>query len=76
METGDLEIEVDEIKLLNPARRLPFTMSDNETLVNEELRYRYRYLDIRLGSLQKNLKIRAQVSKCVRDYLAAHGRRT
>jgi aspartyl-tRNA synthetase len=75
METGSLEIHVNQIELLNIAQQLPFSVNDPTSLANEELRYRYRYLDLRCTSLQKNLKLRGQIMKYVRDYLCNHGKR-
>lgn len=74
MVNGSIEIQVEDIKLLNLAQKMPFSPTQNEALVNEELRYRYRYLDLRRESMQKNLKIRAQVLKYIRDGLTTLGK--
>ncbi|KAH7887947.1 hypothetical protein F5I97DRAFT_2013398 [Phlebopus sp. FC_14] len=72
--TGDIEVEVDNFTLLNPAdRKLPFYPSDDRTLANEELRARFRYLDLRRTALSDNLKKRSQVSRIVRDTLHDDG---
>ena len=69
--TGDVEIYADKIELLNAVRKqLPFQVStaDTET-VREDLRLKYRYLDLRRDRMSKNLQLRHQVVKAVRRYL-------
>ena len=69
--TGEIEIYADEIEILNAVRKqLPFqvSMSDNET-VREDLRLRYRYLDLRRERMSRNLQLRHQVIKSIRRYL-------
>ncbi|KAI0921501.1 hypothetical protein AcV5_000924 [Taiwanofungus camphoratus] len=64
---GDIEIIVDSFTLLNPAdRNLPFMPSDTDNLANENLRLRYRYLDLRRSELSANLKKRSNVAHIVR----------
>lgn len=70
--TGGVEILVDELRILSEAAGLPFEIKD-ETKVNEELRLKYRYLDLRRGSLQQNLVLRHKLSKSARDYFYQHG---
>ena len=68
--TGDLEISLSEIKVLNKANTPPFTIED-ESDGGEELRAKYRYLDLRRNPLQRALKIRHQIAHEVRNYLDA-----
>ena len=70
MPTGDVEISLAEIKVLNKANTPPFTIED-ESDGGEELRAKYRYLDLRRNPLQKALKIRHQIAHEVRNYLDA-----
>ena len=70
METGDIEITLSEIKVLNKANTPPFTIEE-ESDGGEELRAKYRYLDLRRGPLQRALKIRHQIAHEVRTYLDA-----
>jgi len=70
--TGEIEIAVTELRLLGQAETPPFEITDN-TKTNEELRLRYRYLDLRRPSLQKNLLMRHQIAKVTRDYFYENG---
>ncbi|MEN7547237.1 aspartate--tRNA ligase [Rapidithrix thailandica] len=66
--TGDIEIKVGQLEVLNPAKVPPFIIED-ETDGGDDLRMKYRYLDLRRNVVRKNLEIRHQVSKATRDYL-------
>ena len=68
--TGDIEILVSELKILSEADTTPFEILD-ETDVNENLRLKYRYLDLRRPVLQKNIFMRHKVTKATRNYLDA-----
>jgi len=68
MPTGEIEIAVTQITILNKSKTPPFTI-ENETDGGEELRMQYRYLDLRRNPLQNNLKLRHQLSIEVRKYL-------
>jgi len=70
--TGDIEILVSEFNLLNPSLTPPFTI-ENETDGGEELRMKYRYLDIRRNPVRENLMFRHQVGMKVRNYLSNQG---
>ncbi len=70
--TGDIEILVDELKILNKAKTPPFTIEDH-TDGGEELRMKYRYLDIRRNPVKNNLIFRSRVTQLVRNYLAGEG---
>ncbi|MEP7127638.1 MAG: OB-fold nucleic acid binding domain-containing protein, partial [Chitinophagales bacterium] len=66
--TGDIEIVVEQIEILNAAKTPPFTIED-DTDGGDELRMNYRYLDLRRGPNQHNLLHRHQVARAVREYL-------
>jgi len=70
--TGDIEILVSEFNLLNPSLTPPFTI-ENDTDGGEELRMKYRYLDIRRNPVRENLMFRHQVGMKVRNYLSNQG---
>jgi len=68
MKTGEVEVEISELRILNSAKTPPF-MLDEFTEVAENLRLKYRYLDLRRESIQQNLIMRHQVAQTVRRYL-------
>ncbi|RHZ71232.1 hypothetical protein Glove_261g4 [Diversispora epigaea] len=68
MKTGEIEVEIDKIHCLNPANKLPFFPSDKQ-IPNEEVRLKYRYLDLRREQLQDNIRKRSLVSWVIRDFL-------
>lgn len=68
MATGDIEVLAQEVNVLNPARTPPFLI-DREEQVEEGLRLKYRYLDLRRERLQRNLTIRHKAIKYIRDFL-------
>jgi aspartyl-tRNA synthetase len=70
--TGEIEVVAREVRLLNDARRPPFPIAD-ETGVSEEMRLRYRYLDLRTPRMQRNLVLRHRVSMALRDYFDREG---
>jgi len=70
--TGDIEILVDELRVLNQAKTPPFTIED-QTDGGEELRMKYRYLDIRRNPVKNNLIFRSKVSQLIRNYLTGEG---
>ena len=69
IETGDYEIEVSSLKILNESKTPPFDVLSDGREVGEEIRMKYRYLDLRRVRLQKNLKSRAGIIKFIRDFL-------
>ena len=69
--TGDIEIEVQELKVLNKSAVPPFTIEE-DTDGGEELRMKYRFLDLRREPVKKNLELRYQVSRAVRTFLDKH----
>lgn len=72
MPTGEIEVLVQELQLLNAAKTPPFTIEDH-TDGGEELRAKYRYLDIRRNPVKNNLIFRHKVSMAVRQYLSDQG---
>lgn len=72
MKTGEVEIQVAECKLLNRSKALPF-MLDEHSEVNENIRLKYRYLDMRRPQLAQNLILRHQVAQVTRQYLTENG---
>ena len=72
IKTGEIEIEVSALQVLNAAKTPPFTIED-ETDGGSDLRMKYRYLDIRRNPIKENLLLRAKVSSETRKYLDAQG---
>jgi aspartyl-tRNA synthetase len=70
--TGDIEILVEEMKILNPAVIPPFTIED-ETDGGEDLRMKYRYLDLRRSIMKKNIILRHRMAQEVRKYMDSQG---
>ena len=68
--TGEIELVAEEIEILNISRTPPFPMS-GESNVSEDLRLKYRYLDLRRPEMQRNMMIRHQTAQIVRNYLSA-----
>ena len=69
--TGEVEILAHELRILNASETPPFDLTASFTEIGENVRLRYRYLDLRRPSLQQNLMLRSQVVKIIRDYLYA-----
>lgn len=72
MATGEIEVVVNELRILNKAKTPPFYIQDGVD-VDENVRLRYRYLDLRRPEMQKNIMLRHRVAKIMRDYLDEHG---
>jgi aspartyl-tRNA synthetase len=70
--TGDVEITVEELNILNPSNTPPFTIED-ETDGGEELRYKYRYLDLRRRPLKENILLRHKLLQVSRRWLSEQG---
>ena len=70
--TGDIEIIVNKLNVLNAAMTPPFTIEDN-TDGGDDLRMKYRYLDLRRAAVRKNLELRHKMTIEVRNYLDNHG---
>ena len=70
--TGEVELVLEELRLLNESKALPFLPGET-VLPNEEMRLKYRYIDLRRDVMQFNIEMRHKVSKAIRDYLSAEG---
>ena len=67
--TGQVELQVKELKVLNESETPPFALDTDGLEVGEELRMKYRYLDLRRERLQKNIRLRHQVIQFIRNWL-------
>jgi len=72
MPTGEIEIVASELLLLNEAKTPPFSPAD-EAIANEEVRLKYRYLDLRRPQMQSNFALRSRVAMAIRNYLVEQG---
>lgn len=70
--TGQIEILVNSAEVLNTSETPPFPL-EGDIEVNEETRLRYRYIDLRRADMLKNIKIRRDVTRCLRNFLDDHG---
>lgn len=70
--TGDVELVVEDLRILNESKQPPF-LPGEAVLPNEEMRLKYRYIDLRRDVMQFNIEMRHKVSKAIRDYLSAQG---
>jgi len=70
--TGEIEVWIDEIEVFSKSETPPFPIEDNLD-TNDQLRLKYRYLDLRRPRMQKNLIMRSQITRITRDYLGNHG---
>jgi aspartyl-tRNA synthetase len=71
--TGEIEILVEEIEILSKSKTPPFSICDEEIEVNEEIRLKYRYLDIRRGDIAKKLVARHEAMLATREFLDSQG---
>jgi aspartyl-tRNA synthetase len=72
MPTGEIEIVANEIRILNDARVPPFSPAE-DGIANEEVRLKYRYLDLRRPEMQHNFEVRHKIALAVREYLSSQG---
>ena len=72
LHTGEIEVLVSELKILNPAKTPPFLVEDNLD-VSENIRLKYRQLDLRRPKMQRNLLLRHKAGASVRNYLNGQG---
>jgi aspartyl-tRNA synthetase len=73
LKTGQIEIRVENIEILSSAKTPPFSISDENPNISEELRLKYRYLDIRRGDLIRKLTMRHKMVLLMRNFLSARG---
>lgn len=69
--TGEIEVEATTLTVLNPASVLPFQLDRN--IANEDIRLKYRFLDLRRPAMQRNMILRHRITKTMRDYLDEQG---
>lgn len=72
MKTGEVEVILSELRILSEAQTPPFYIEEGVN-VNEALRLKYRYLDLRRPDMQRNLFLRHRIAKCARDYFDENG---
>jgi aspartyl-tRNA synthetase len=72
MPTGEIEIAAHELLILNDAKLAPFSPAE-EAIANEEVRLKYRYIDLRRPEMQRNFEVRHKLALAVRDYLSKEG---
>ena len=65
--TGEIEVLANEIEILNTSKPIPFQLDSEDT--SEEVRLKYRYLDLRRDEMQKRLRLRSKVTKYIRDFM-------
>jgi aspartyl-tRNA synthetase len=73
MPTGEIEVEARKVTVLNPAKAMPFVVSRDDETVDENLRLKYRYLDLRRERMKRNLILRHEVVLFMRKYLSERG---
>lgn len=73
MPTGEIEVEAQSVKVLNQAKTLPIIVNRDDEEVDENIRLKYRYLDLRREKMRYNLTLRHRVIKFIRDYLDNKG---
>src|SRR5258706_863142 len=73
LETGKIEIQIETIKIISVSRELPFPINDEGYNIDEELRNKYRYLDLRRSRMHKNIKTRSKVTRFMRNWLLDNG---
>ncbi|MDI6700386.1 MAG: aspartate--tRNA ligase [bacterium] len=72
MKTGEIEIDLKEVKIMNRSEVLPFVL-DDDIKVGEELRLKYRYLDLRRGCMNETIILRSEIIKTIRNFLFEEG---
>jgi aspartyl-tRNA synthetase len=72
MPTGEIEVVARELRVLNDAKLAPFSPAE-EAIANEEVRLKYRYIDLRRHEMQRNFEVRHKVALAVRQYLSGEG---
>jgi len=72
MPTGEIEVVADQLLVLNDAKLAPFSPAE-EAIANEEVRLKYRYIDLRRHEMQFNLKLRHDITLAIRQYLSSQG---
>ena len=73
MVTGEIEVKAQEIEILSKCAPLPFMIDDDEHVPNEDIRLKYRYLDLRTQGMQQRIKLRHDFIHSIRNYLCDRG---
>ncbi len=73
MPTGEIEVKAEQIQILSKCAPLPFMIDDDEHVPNEDIRLRYRYLDLRSKGMQDRIRLRHEFVHSIRDYLCGQG---
>jgi aspartyl-tRNA synthetase len=73
LSTGEIEVIATDIKVLNAAKPLPFVLTEDDKLPEENMRLKYRYLDLRREKMRRNIELRHKVIKFIRNYLDSKG---
>jgi aspartyl-tRNA synthetase len=74
LKTGGIEVKINQLEILNQAKTPPFDLGEEKAKeANDEIRMEYRYLDLRREKMQKNLKLRSEATKLIRDYFHREG---
>ncbi|CAL28148.1 aspartate--tRNA ligase [Staphylococcus carnosus] len=73
IKTGNVEVQVDHINIINKAQTPPFSINDENQQVDENIRLKYRYLDLRRQELAQTIKMRHQITRSVREFLDRDG---
>ena len=73
LDTGEIEVKANEITVLNTCKVLPFSISNPDEKVDEQIRLKYRFLDLRREKMRDNLILRHKIEKFMRDYLDEKG---
>ncbi len=72
LKTGDIEVIAESIRILSESQTPPFQIEENSQ-TKDELRLKYRYLDLRRPDIQRNLMLRSKVAYLMRDFMAKEG---
>src|SRR3989338_5555164 len=70
---GDVELEVTGIEILNKAETTPFQINESTAGISEDIRMKYKYLDLRTERMQKNIRMRDKIISFFRDYMHKNG---
>jgi aspartyl-tRNA synthetase len=70
--TGEIELVAEELRILNESKQPPFLPGDT-VLPNEEMRLKYRYIDLRREAMQRNIELRHKIAIAIREYLSSQG---
>jgi len=72
VQNGDIELEITGIEVLNESETPPFAINEDTSGINEDVRMKYKYLDLRTGRMQKNIRMRDKIISFFRSHMHAH----